>query len=115
MGAKNSYEAIGLAARKALVELKARPPRQVKRQAGREEKVSLAEKVVLTMVVLGITVSGFAFSGCASQKNKNPETVSLQNKNAAATIDRREAGGILTSTEASIEKDSLERDHILKF
>jgi len=115
MGAKNSYEAISVAARRALVELKARPPRQVKRQTGREEKMSSVEKVVLTMLILGVALSGLALSGCASQKNKNPETVSLQDKNAAATIDRREARGILTSTEATMQKDSLERDHLLKF
>ena len=115
MGAKNSYEAISLAARKALIELKARPPQQIKRQAGREEKMNLAEKVVLTMFVIGVALSGLTLSGCASQKNKNSETVSLQDKNAAATIDRREARGILTSTEAAMEKDSLERDHLLKF
>jgi long-chain acyl-CoA synthetase len=115
MGAKNSYEAIGMAARRALMELKARPPRQVNRHAGREEKMSLVEKVVLTMFVLGVAVSGLTLSGCASQKNKNPETLSRQDKDSAATIDRGEARGRLTSTEAAMEKDSLERDHILKF
>jgi len=77
--------------------------------------MSSVEKVVLTMLILGVALSGLALSGCASQKNKNPETVSLQDKNAVATIDRREARGILTSTEAAMQKDSLERDHILKF
>ena len=77
--------------------------------------MSSVEKVVLTMLVLGVALSGLALSGCVSQKNKAQETVSLQDKNAAATIDRREARGILTSTEAAMQKDSLERDHILKF
>ena len=67
------------------------------------------------MLLLGVAVSGLTLSGCASQKNKAPETVSLQDKSAAAAIDRREARGRLTSTEAAIEKDSLERDHLLKF
>jgi hypothetical protein len=72
-------------------------------------------KAAFVMVALGAIILGFTLSGCASQKNKAPETVSLQDKNAAATIDRREARGILTSTEAAMEKDSLERDHLLKF
>ncbi len=73
------------------------------------------EKVVLKLFILGVALSGLALSGCASQKNKNPETVSPQDKSAVATIDRREARGILTSTEATLQKDSLERDHLLKF
>jgi hypothetical protein len=66
-------------------------------------------------LILGVALSGLTLSGCAWKKNKSPETVSLQDKNAAATIDRREARGILTSTEAAMQKDSLERDHLLKF
>ena len=73
------------------------------------------EKKVLRGVILGGVVSGLFFSGCTSLKNKNPEIVSRQEKDSAATIDRKEARGRLTSTEAAIEKDSVERDHLIKF
>ena len=65
--------------------------------------------------MLGVFVSGFTLEGCFSLKNKNPETLSRQDKDSAATIDRQEASGDSTSTGAAIEKDSLKRDHILKF
>ena len=75
----------------------------------------LLKKAVLAIVIFGIVVSGAMLSGCAYFKSKNPETVSLQAKNAAATIDRQEARGRLTSTEAANAKDSLARDHLLQF
>ena len=73
------------------------------------------EKAVFATAILGVIVSGFTLSGCSSLKNKNPEAISRQEKDSAATIDRKEARGRLTSTEAAIEKDSVERDHLLKF
>ncbi len=73
------------------------------------------KNAALVMLMLGVVVSGFAISGCSHRKNTNSESVSLQDKNAAATIDRREARGRLTSTEAEMEKDSLGRDHLLQF
>ena len=77
--------------------------------------MSSIEKAVLGRVILGAVFLGLTLSGCSSLKNKNPETVSRQEKDSAATIDRKEARGRLTSTEAAMEKDSVERDHLIKF
>lgn len=73
------------------------------------------DKVDLAVLLVGVLVAGVMLSGCVSQKNKNPETVSRQDKDSAATIDRQEASGDSSATEAAIQRDSLERDHLLKF
>ena len=67
------------------------------------------------MVALGAVVLGLTLSGCAHFKNKNPEILSRQDKDSVAAIERQKASGDLTSTEAALEKDSVRRDHILKF
>jgi hypothetical protein len=77
--------------------------------------MNLFEKAAFKIFLVGALVSGLALPGCSYLKNKNPETLSRQDKDSASDIDRQEASGDLTSTEASMEKDSLKRDHILKF
>jgi len=76
--------------------------------------MDLLGKVAFTMVMPGV-VLGLAVSGCASLKNKNPETLSRQDKDSVAAIEQQKASGDSTSTEAAMEKDSVARDHILKF
>lgn len=73
------------------------------------------EKATFVMVALSAVVLGFTLSGCSHFKNKNPETLSRQDKDSVAAIERQKASGDLTSTEAALEKDSVRRDHILKF
>ena len=70
------------------------------------------KKVALIIVILGVIVSGFTFSGCFYAKNKNPETTSRQDKDSVATIEHQEASGDLTSTEAALEKDSVRRSSL---
>ena len=53
--------------------------------------MSSCEKIALRMFMLIVVCSGLALAGCSSLKDKNPETVSLQAENAAATIDRQAA------------------------
>lgn len=77
--------------------------------------MSSIEKAALTMFMLGVAVLGLTLSGCSSLKNKNPETLSRQDRDAVAAIERQKASGDSTVTEAAMEKDSLARDHILKF
>lgn len=73
------------------------------------------KKAMLTMFVLGVAISGLTLLGCSHLKNKNPEALSRQDRDSAATIERQEASGDSTSTEAAMEKDSLARDHLLQF
>ena len=73
------------------------------------------EKTALTMLMLVVVVSGLILSGCSYLKNKKTDTVSRQEKDSVATIEHQEASGESTHTEAAIEKDSLAREHILKF
>jgi hypothetical protein len=70
-------------------------------------------KAAFVMVALGVVVLELTHSESSYRKNKNPETVSLQDKNAAVTIDPREARGRLISTKSAMEKNSLEREHLL--
>jgi outer membrane murein-binding lipoprotein Lpp len=72
-------------------------------------------KAAFVMVALGVVVSGLTLSGCSHFKNKNSEILSRQDKDSVAAIERQKANGDLTSTEAALEKDSVRRDHILKF
>ena len=66
-------------------------------------------------MMMGVVILGLILSGCAGLKNENSQTVSQQDKDSVATIERQEAGGGLTSAEAAMEKDSLKQDPILKF
>jgi hypothetical protein len=72
-------------------------------------------KAAFVMVALSVVGLGFTLSGCSHFKNKNPEILSRQDKDSVAAIERQKANGDLTSTEAALEKDSVRRDHILKF
>ena len=73
------------------------------------------EKTAFAMVTLGVVVLGLTLSGCSHFKNKNTGTVSRQDKDSVAAIEQQKASGDSTSTEAAMEKDSVARDHILKF
>jgi len=73
------------------------------------------EKAGLKIVIQVLFVSGLILSGCSHLKNKGPETLSPQEKDSATTIERQEANGDLTSTEAAMEKDSLKREHLIQF
>jgi len=69
-------------------------------------------KSFIGIVALIIILSG---SGCAYLKNDKSETLSRQDKASASVIDGQETNGKLTSTEAAIEKDSLDNAHSIKF
>jgi outer membrane murein-binding lipoprotein Lpp len=72
-------------------------------------------KITLAMLMLGVVAAGLILSGCSSLKHKSPETLSRQDRDSAAVIERQEANGDSTSTEAAIEKDSLKRNHLIQF
>jgi len=73
------------------------------------------EKAVVAMLLLGGVVSGLMLPGCASQRNRSQETLSKQDKDLVAAIESQKARGDLTPTEAALEKDSVKRDHLLRF
>lgn len=63
----------------------------------------------------GVALGLMLLAGCVLLESKKSDSLNQQERSSVAAIERREAAGAITGTEAAVEKNAVTNNHVLSF